>query len=236
MTFSIVARCNQSGMLGMGIASAIPAVGALCCFGSTSGIVATQSWVNPYIGIDGVAQLIAGGDAQSVLSSTLARDPRPEMRQVGIVDSNGVAAAFTGAKCTGWAGHRSGVGYTVQGNMLVGEVTLEALESSFVESAGLPLDERLVLALEHGEAAGGDKRGRQSACLLVYDEEDYAYVDLRVDDSPDPIVELRRIWSLATRQLLPFVKTLPKRSNPGGEDVRAVIENLMRSPAQRSSG
>lgn len=221
-------------MLGIAISTAIPAVGGLCCFGaSDAGMVATQSWINPYLGIDSLPLLREGRDPQSVLADVLSRDPRCELRQVGVVATSGASAAFTGSECTGWAGHRSGPGYAVQGNMLVDESTVAGLEQTFVATDGQPLPERLILALESGQNAGGDMRGRQSAALRIYSDEEYPFVDLRVDDDREPVTELRRIWGLSKAQLLPYVELLPKRDVPAGRYDAQIIEGLMLAPSER---
>lgn len=233
VTFSVVARCPDSGMLGVAISTAIPAVGALCpAVVGRAGALTSQAWVNPYLRIDGMAVLRSGGSADDVLR-LLDEDPGGETRQVGVVDAHGRSAAFTGADCVPWCGHVMDEGYAIQGNMLVGEETLLAMETTWHHSAGSHLAERLVACLESGQGAGGDLRGRQSAALLVADREEYPLVDLRVDDHPEPVDELRRIWSLTRVQLLPFMQLLPSRNDPAGRTDPAVTEVIMASPADR---
>lgn len=234
MTFSIVARCPRSGMLGIAISTALPAVGGLCSFAEAGvGAVVTQSWVNPYLGLDGLALLRDGGSAQDVLDRLVADDPGRDGRQVGIVDAQGRSASFTGTACTGWAGQMTGAGYAVQGNMLISAHTLVAMEEQFLASREEHLGERLVRSLEAGQQAGGDKRGRQSAALVVHDTQAYPSVDLRVDEHVDPVAELRRVWAVARRQLLPFVATMPTRENPLGRPDPGVVEMILRPPDQR---
>lgn len=236
MTFSVAARCARTGMLGISISTAIPAVGAYCCFASPgAGAVVTQSWINPYLGVRGLALLREGAAPDDVLERALAQDPGRDLRQVGVVDTTGTSAAFTGAGCTGWAGQLTGPGYAVQGNMLVGSATLDGMQEAFLSSADEDLPERLLRTLERGQREGGDKRGRQSASLLVVHEEAYPLVDLRVDEHPDPVAELRRVWEVARRQLLPFVRTMPTREHPAGREDPAVTELLLLSPAQRAA-
>lgn len=221
-------------MVGVAISTAIPAVGALCSFAAPMvGAVVSQSWVNPYLGLDGVALLRGGMGAQAVLDEVLAQDPGRERRQVGIVDSTGASASFTGAECTGWAGQLLGPGYAVQGNMLTGAATLAEMEKAFLASTDQHLAERLVRTLEAGQRVGGDKRGRQSAGLLVFHEEAYPYVDLRVDEHAEPVAELRRVWEVARRELLPFVDTMPTRENPMGGVDAAVVDLILLPPSQR---
>jgi uncharacterized Ntn-hydrolase superfamily protein len=142
-----------------------------------------------------------------------------------VVDARGESAAYTGAETDPWKGHRIGPNYAVQGNMLVGAETIAAMERAFLASAAEPLVERLMLSLEAGQAAGGDRRGRQSAALLVHGEEDYPLADLRVDEHGDPVAELRRVLEVAKRELFPFVVAMPTKRNPRGAfaAVRAAI-------------
>lgn len=234
MTFSIAARCSRTGMFGVGVSTAVPAVGSLVPFSVPRvGAVATQSWVNVYLGIDGVAALRAGHDAQAVLDLVLGKDPGRDMRQLGVVDAEGRSAAFTGNDCIGWAGHLTGTDFAVQGNMLTGGETLEGMQHAFVSSSEEDFPERLMRALEGGQRAGGDKRGRQSAALLVYYEEEYPYLSCRVDEHSDPVAELRRIWEVSKRQLMPFIDTLPTREDPIGRHSPAVAEFMLLSPHER---
>jgi len=216
-TFSIVARCSQTGQLGVAVSTKVPAVGSLCPFvRARVGAVATQAWVNPYLGPRILGALAAGASAQSALRDAVAAEVDRELRQIGVVDRRGESAAFTGAETDPWTGHRTGSGFAVQGNMLVGEETLAAMVQSFGDSAELPLSERLARALEAGQAAGGDRRGRQSAALVVFGEEDYPLAELRVDEHADPVAELRRVFEVAKRELFPLVAALPTKRNPYG--------------------
>ncbi len=191
MTFSIVARCSRTGALGVAVSTAVPAVGAMCVYlRSGVGAVSTQSWVNPYLALNALDALEQGADAEQALAQVLKADPAADLRQLGIVDSHGRSAASTGAQCTGWAGQRTGASYSIQGNMLTGAATLDAMQAAFDASATFALEERLMRALEAGQAAGGDKRGRQSAAIKVVRDEAYACVDLRVDEHGDPVAEL----------------------------------------------
>jgi uncharacterized Ntn-hydrolase superfamily protein len=166
------------------------------------GAIATQSYANPRYGPDGLALLRDGLSAEEVVERLTAADDGRAMRQLGVVDGQGRAATFTGDECHAWAGGRTGRGYAAQGNILVSEATVAALAETFEATAGRPLVERLVDCLDAAEAAGGDSRGRQSAALLVV-ERDGGYaalsdtlVDLRVDDHPEPLVELRRLYGI----------------------------------------
>lgn len=213
-TFSITARCEKTGQFGVAVSTKVPAVGSLCPFAKPGvGAIATQAFVNPYIGIHGLHYLEEGLSASDVLERVLSEDPDPEMRQVSIVDKNGKSAAFTGQKTDGWNGHLTGDNYAVAGNKLVGEATIRAMANTFEEERDIPLAERLLKALESGQAAGGDKRGKQSAALLVVDKEEYPLVDLRVDEHPDPVKELKRIFQVAQEDLFPLTRILPKMKN-----------------------
>ena len=236
-TFSIVARCAETGMLGVAVSTAVPAVGALCPY-VRSGVaaVSTQAWVNPYLAIDALGLMAQGKPAPEALDAVLAGDDKKELRQIGIVDAAGRSAAFTGGDCTPWCGHILGDGVAIQGNMLVGAATLDAMAASFRGSAALDLAERLVRALEAGQAAGGDKRGKQSAALRIHHTEDYAWLDLRVDEHRDPVAELRRLYTVAKAQLLPFVAGMPRRGKPAGALPPEVSAMLLRPPAERPAG
>ncbi|WP_018964134.1 DUF1028 domain-containing protein [Ancylobacter sp. FA202] len=237
MTFSIVARCPSSGLLGVAVATAVPAVGSMCPFTRAKvGAASTQSWVNPYLAL-GVLEAIAGGQgAQAALEAALAEDEARELRQIGVVDHAGEASAFTGADCTQWCGQEIGDGFAVQGNMLTGPEVIDAMASTFRASEGQKLDERLMRAMEAGDAAGGDRRGRQSASLRVQGEEEYCALDLRVDEHPRPVTELRRVLEIARLQLVPFVEGMPKRGVKAGPAPEAVTAMLALAPPDRPGG
>lgn len=216
-TFSIAARDAETGMLGVAVSTKVPAVGAICPFVRANvGAIATQAWANPLLGIDGLDLLGQGYSAEETVKRLLDVDPEPELRQLTVVDAEGRAVAHTGSGTDPWCGHRTGDGYAVAGNMLVGEETITAMAEASEAAADVPLPERLLRALEAGQAAGGDKRGRQSAALRVFKDQPYPYLDLRVDEHPDPVAELRRIFEVAKKELLPFVEALPTRENPRG--------------------
>jgi uncharacterized Ntn-hydrolase superfamily protein len=202
-TYSIVACDLDAGQWGVAVQSKFLAVGSVVPWAEPHvGAIATQSYANPRYGPDGLALLREGGSAAEVVEAlTTADDGRAE-RQVGIVDGHGQAATFTGDDCHDWAGGRTGVGYAAQGNILVSEETVDALAMTFEQNGHLSLAERLIECLAAAQAAGGDRRGQQSASLLVV-EKDAGYanlsdvvVDLRVDDHERPIVELRRLYGL----------------------------------------
>lgn len=234
MTFSIVARCARTGELGVAVATAVPAVGSMCpVLQANCGAVSTQSWVNPYLALDVLARLANGDSAETALAAALQGDPSAALRQIGVVDNAGRTAVWTGDQCTEWAGHRQGDGYSVQGNMLVDARTVDAMAAAFEADANAPLAERLMTALEAGDAAGGDKRGRQSASLKITGREAYAMLDLRVDEHAEPVAELRRVFGVAWHQLAPFVAGMPTREDPGRAPPADVTAMLLASPANR---
>ena len=236
-TFSIVARCNETGELGAAVATAVPAVGAICLYlAPQTGAISTQSWVNPYLAIDILERLEAGVAADVALARVLDEDPSAALRQVGVIGLTGQPAAWSGSDCTSWFGHRVGDDYTVQGNMLTGPEVIEAMEEAFRRSADEPLEERLLRALEGAQSVGGDKRGRQSAAVKVMGREIYARVDLRVDEHPDPIGELRRVAEVARLQLAPFIAGMPKRDAEATAAPDTVVDMLSKSPPRRPGG
>jgi len=236
-TFSISARCRRTGMLGVAVSTAVPGVGGICPFVEAGvGAISTQSWVNPYLGIDGLKLLRDGKSAGEALDILMKDDPGRDVRQLGIVDARGGSAAWSGTNCTTWFGHITGPDFSAQGNMLVGEPTVAAMAEAFRISEPLSLPERLVIVLEAGQKAGGDKRGRQSAALLVYKTEAYPYLSLRVDEHAHPVAELRRVFEVARQQLLPFVDGMPSRRDPLGGLPREVTNMLMTPPPFRPGG
>jgi uncharacterized Ntn-hydrolase superfamily protein len=206
MTFSIVARDPETGDLGGAVQSKFLSVGGVVLHGRAgTGMVATQAWANVSYGPRGLALLEAGATARQALDALLGSDDQPGQRQAAIVDATGRVAAHTGGECPDWAGHRTGDGFSCQGNILVSGATVEAMAAAMRERAGLELPERLVAALDAGQAAGGDARGQQSAALLVvregggYGGRSDRHVDRRVDDHATPIAELGRLLALHRR-------------------------------------
>lgn len=223
-TFSVVGYDAATQACGIAISSAMPAVGSLCVFADPDrGAIATQAWVNPLLGVDGL-ELLATHSGQETLARLLSEDPEPEMRQLALVTTEGESAAHTGSETHPWSGHRCGSGYATAGNILVGEETIAAMATEFTRTIGASLPERLLGALESGQEAGGDRRGRQSAALYVVQKERYPYVDLRVDEHPDPVAELRRIYDIARQELFPFIEALATRNHPAGKSNDTVAE------------
>jgi uncharacterized Ntn-hydrolase superfamily protein len=236
-TYSIVGRCGRTGETGAAVASAVPAVGAICLrLRAGVGAVSTQSWVNPYLADAALDAMAAGADATAALRRALAGDEAAAARQIGVIGAAGPGAAWTGGDCTPWAGQATGPDFAAQGNMLTGPATVEAMAAAFAADPALALEERLMRALEAAQAAGGDRRGRQSAALAVIGAEAYARVDLRVDEHPDPVVELRRVMTVAAAQLQPFVAGMPRRGAPAAPAPQAVVDMLLKSPPDRPAG
>ena len=209
MTFSIVARDPQAGESGIAVQSKFLAVGAVVPWAKAGvGAIATQSWANTSYGPRGLELLASGLSVQETLAQLIGEDDGRTSRQVGIVGVDGQPATFTGDQCFPWAGGQVGEHYTCQGNILVGKDTVLAMARTFEQTTGRLCD-RLVAALAAGQAAGGDSRGQQSAALLVvrqgggYGGFNDRFIDLRVDDHPQPINELQRILQLHKLYLFP---------------------------------
>ena len=205
-TYSIAACDLAARQWGVAVQSKFLAVGSVVPWAEPEvGAIATQAYANPSYGPNGLALLREGLGASEVVERLTSEDEGRDERQLGIVDGQGVAASWTGSGCNDWAGHRTGPGYAAQGNILVGEETVGALATTFEGNAQLPLAQRLIECLAAAQAAGGDRRGQQSASLLVV-QKDGGYaglsdvlVDLRVDDHERPIQELQRIYGLHFR-------------------------------------
>jgi uncharacterized Ntn-hydrolase superfamily protein len=234
-TFSIVGRCERTGRLGVAVSTADVAAGRMVTWARAGvGAVATQSWPSLYLAIDALQLMEQGRAAPEAMDAVLAGDPGRSVRQLGVVDSHGESATFSGDECTSWYGGVNGPNFAVQGNMLIRGETVSAMADSFQRTTpDLDVAERLVEALEAGQAGGGDKRGRQCAALLVVDREAYPLWDLRVDESPNPVAELRRIFEIAKTDLLPFVEGLPTRANPMGSLSDEFVAMNMLPPPER---
>ncbi len=225
MTWSIIARDSVTGQFGIAVATRFFAVGARVPYiASGLGAVATQALVNPYYGIDGVRLLREGRNAHEVLVALLATDEGRESRQVHIMDARGEIAAHTGGDCVDWCGHVAGNGFSIAGNMLSGPAVLDETAKAYLANDALPFPSRLLAAMRAGEAAGGDKRGKQSAALLIHGEEEWSALDLRVDDHPEPLTELERLEQVSHELWVHFRTYLPTRENPSGVTDRAVID------------
>jgi uncharacterized Ntn-hydrolase superfamily protein len=225
MTWSIIARDSATGQFGIAVATKFFAVGARVPHVAAGfGAVATQALVNCYYGIDGVRMLREGKSPRDIVAALLAGDDGRESRQLHVMDAHGQIAAHTGKDCVDWCGHVPGDGFSVAGNMLAGAAVLDDTARTYAANQDLSFAQRLVAAMRAGEAAGGDKRGKQSAALLIHDKEDWSALDLRVDDHDDPLAELERLERVSRERWVHFRKFLPTRQNPAGITDRATIE------------
>ncbi|MFO7719372.1 MAG: DUF1028 domain-containing protein [Gillisia sp.] len=203
-TFSIVARDSITGEMAVGVQSHWFSVGALVPWGKSGvGVVATQSFVNPAYGPNGLELMEKGKSSSVALKELVSKDEGKEFRQVAFLDASGRAAAFTGEKCVESAMHHVGDNFSVQANMMLNDDVIPAMKKAFTENSNLPLAERVVAALKAAQHAGGDIRGKQSAALIVVgatkveNSWEDKKMDLRVDDHPDPLVELERLLKVA---------------------------------------
>ena len=225
MTWSIIAQDNASGQFGIAVATRFFAVGSrVPHIAARFGAIATQALVNPYYGIDGLKLLREGRAPREIVETLIAADAGRESRQLHVMDASGRIAAHTGKECVDWCGHLDGKGFSIAGNMLAGGRVLEETATAYTANEGRPFAQRLIAAMRAGEAAGGDKRGRQSAALLIYGEEEWSDLDLRVDDHLDPLTELERLEAVSRERWVHFKKYLPSRTNPAGITDRRIID------------
>ena len=225
MTWSIIARDRDTGAYGVAVASKFFAVGAICPHGEGGvGALSTQALPNPLWGYRGMRLLREGMAAQSVVDHLTKPDAGAHQRQFHIHDAKGDIAVHTGTGCIDWCGHIVRDGLSVAGNMLAGPDVINATAHAFQTSAQRSFTRRLLAAMFAGEAAGGDKRGKQSAALMVWTTEEYPAVSLRVDDHPDPLRELERLESVGRQRLFHYINFMPSRANPHGTLDRDVIE------------
>jgi uncharacterized Ntn-hydrolase superfamily protein len=234
MTLSIVARDHETGALGVAAATRFFAVGARVPFlAGGVGAIASQGLVNPYYGIDGLKLLRQGRAPTDVLQLMTREDRGSGHRQVHMVDSAGRIGAHTGDACLTWSGHMSGDGVSVAGNMLVGAGVVSDTLETYRKNAQLPFARRLIAAMQAGEAAGGDRRGRQSACLLIVGCDEWSVLDLRVDDHADPLRELDRLEQVSRREWMIYRRFVPTRSNPEGVTDHAVIDAAVEADGEQ---
>jgi uncharacterized Ntn-hydrolase superfamily protein len=225
MTWSIIARDNATGQFAIAVATRFFAVGArVPHIAAGIGGIATQALVNPYYGIDGLKLLREGLAPADIIERLTAADAGYQSRQVHMMDVRGRIAAHTGTDCVDWCGHVADAGFSIAGNMLSGERVLDDTANAFAANENMPFARRLIAAMRAGEAAGGDKRGKQSAALLIFGEEDWSELDLRVDDHADPLAELERLEAVSRERWVHFRKYLPSRRNPAGITDRSIIE------------
>ena len=225
MTWSIIAHDSATGCFGIAVATKFFAAGARVPFiGAGIGAIATQALINPFYGTKGLRLLREVMTANEVVKELVAADEGRDHRQVHLIDASDRIAAHTGTACIGWHGHLAGEGFSVAGNMLVGAGVLNQTANTYRTGEALPFPRRLVAAMLAGEAAGGDKRGKQSAALLIYGEEEWSDLDLRVDDHPEPLAELERLERVSRERWISFRCFLPGRRDPVGVTDRSVIE------------
>jgi uncharacterized Ntn-hydrolase superfamily protein len=221
----LFARDPGTGHIGIAVATRFFAVGARVPYiKSGIGAVATQALVNPFYGTRGLKLLAEGVPAGDAVRLLTGADDGQAHRQVHVLDGAGRLAAHTGAACVPWCGHVIHDGFSVAGNMLAGPQVIEATATAYRDGAALPFARRLIAALKAGEAAGGDKRGKQSAALVIHGEEEYSDLDLRVDDHVDPLPELERLERISREHWVHFRPFLPSRRNPAGTTDRTTIE------------
>jgi uncharacterized Ntn-hydrolase superfamily protein len=225
MTWSIIARDTSTGQFGIAVATRFFAVGArVPHIAARLGGIATQALVNPYYGIDGLKLLREGQKPRDIVSTLIAGDAGRESRQLHIMDAHLRIASHTGRDCVDWCGHVEGQGFSIAGNMLAGAAVLDDTAQAYLANEKLPFARRLLAAMRAGEAAGGDKRGKQSAALLIHGEEEWSELDLRVDDHADPLTELERLEAVSRERWVHFRKFLPTRTNPAGITDREIID------------
>jgi uncharacterized Ntn-hydrolase superfamily protein len=235
MTWSIVARDPDTGYLGIAVATRFFAVGGLVPhIRGGIGAVATQAFVSPLYGTDGLALLAAGKAPGDIITELTARDAGRDQRQLHLIDGKGRNAAFTGARCIDWAGHLLDDNVSVAGNMLAGPNVVAETLATYKKAMDKPFIERLLEAMQAGEDAGGDKRGRQSAALLVHRDQDYPWLSIRADDHPDPLAELRRLYAVAQERYMHVAETMATKANPNGMiDRREIDEKIAALEAAR---
>lgn len=232
MTYSLIAK-DADGCIGLIVASKFFACGAVVPYVSGTVAVASQAFCNPIWGTEGRTRLIAGESAKQVLKDLAVRDEGQAIRQAHMMDAQGHFAAHTGEDCVDWAGHILRDCHSVAGNMLAGPRVLEATSAAYLASAALPFAERLITAMVAGEQAGGDKRGRQAAGLIIHHGENHPWLDLRADDHADPLAELARLWDVAQERYVHFAKGMPSADQFSGNPTRDTIDADITSAEQR---
>jgi uncharacterized Ntn-hydrolase superfamily protein len=224
MTWSIIARDPATGAFGVAVATKFFAVGALCPHAASVGALATQALINPTFGPRGLRLLAEGIGAPHVVAALIESDEGRDTRQLHVLDRKGLIAAYTGKGCVDWCGHTIAADHSVAGNMLAGPRVVEDTSVAYAANAKLSFPRRLIAALKAGEAAGGDKRGKQSAALVICGEEEWPMLSLRVDDHADPLPELERLERVSRERYVHFRQFLPTRANPAGVYDRAKID------------
>jgi uncharacterized Ntn-hydrolase superfamily protein len=235
MTWSIIARDNDTGQFGIAVATRFFAVGALVPhLKSRVGAIATQALVNVFYGTEGLRLLEQGASAKEVVAAITAADLGRDHRQVHVIDAQGGTAAHTGKSCVDWCGHLAGDNFSIAGNMLAGARVIEDTAVAYKKNAAFTFPRRLIAAMRAGEAAGGDKRGKQSAALVICGEEEWPDLSLRVDDHSDPLAELERLEGVSRERFVHFMRMLPNRSDRVGITDRGIIESKLAETQTRA--
>jgi uncharacterized Ntn-hydrolase superfamily protein len=225
MTWSVVARDKVTGQLGVAVATRFFAAGALVPFvASNVGAIATQALVNPYYGIDGLQLLREGRSSAEALKMLKSNDIGHAHRQVQIIDARGEVAVHTGKYCLPWSSHAAGDAFSVAGNMVAGQRVIDDAFEAYIRNSELPFARRLIAAMLAGEAAGGDRRGRQSAALIIVGDDEWPALDLRVDDHRTPLDELDRLERVSQAEWIRYRPFVPTRSNPAGITDHDIID------------
>jgi uncharacterized Ntn-hydrolase superfamily protein len=234
MTYSIVARDQSTGEIGIAVASRFFACGVQVPWVSATAAVASQAFVNPLWGIEGLARLDRGEPPEAILTDFLQRDAGEATRQAHFLAPDGQMIQHTGASCVPWCGHVSAPDISVAGNMLTGPEVIEDTLASYLGHPDLPFAERLLTAMEAGEAAGGDKRGRQAAGLLIHAGQPYPAIDIRADDHADPLAELRRLLAVSAERYMIFATAMGTVENFSGmTDRRPMDAAIAKDEARR---
>lgn len=223
MTWSLIAR-DTDGSVGLIVASKFFACGAVVPYVGPEVAVASQAFCNPVWGTEGRSRLAAGEAASVVLSDLVRRDAGQAIRQAHMMGAQGDFASHTGSDCVPWAGHIAGQDHSLAGNMLAGPEVLEATSRAFLHGRGQPFATRLISAMQAGEAAGGDKRGRQAAGLVLHRGEAHPLLDIRADDHSDPLSELSRLWHVAQERYVHFARAMPTKAQFSGTPTRNGID------------
>jgi uncharacterized Ntn-hydrolase superfamily protein len=236
MTWSILAR-DESGFFGMAIASRFFAVGSLCVHSRRGvGALSSQALLNPLYGPAGLDFLAQHYSPEQTIEQLIQHDQGRDQRQLHILPFKGLPAAHTGSACVDWCGHLVEDSLSIAGNMLAGPKVLAHTAQAFKDTRGRPMGERLLAALDAGQDAGGDKRGKQAAALKIHRDEDYLQLDLRVDDHEEPFVELRRLYNKSLERFQPFLECLPSRHRPSGITERTEIDAHIEQHLARNKG
>jgi uncharacterized Ntn-hydrolase superfamily protein len=237
LTWSIIARDRTTGQFGIAVATRFFAVGALTPhLKSGVGAIATQALINVFYGTDGLRLLDQGLSAKQVVAKVIAADSGRDHRQVHVIDARGTTAAHTGKSCVDWCGDLAGDDFSVAGNMLAGARVIEDTAAAYTKNAALPFPRRLIAAMRAGDAAGGDKRGKQSAALVICGQEEWPDLNLRVDDHAEPLAELERLESVSRERFVHFMRMLPRRNDRVGITDRQIIESKLAQAQTQAEG